>query len=223
MGKILLGRPAARIFTEAGRVTGVETIHGHHRSRSRHLDCADTLCVRLVPDLPEAARQQYDAIPNIGICCLVFKLKRSLSPHFWINFSEPGIEIPGLIEFSNLREVGSTIVYVPYYMPTTHEKLRWSDERLLDEAFTSMRAIQPLLDKNDIIDSRVARLRYAQPICGPDFASRLPSVQTSIEGLQIADTCFYYPEDRGIAESVRLGRQMARNICQKTAASGKTC
>jgi hypothetical protein len=34
-------------------------------------------------------------------------------------------------------------------------------------------------------------------------------VQTPISGLQIADTCYYYPEDRGIAESVRLGQQMA--------------
>ena len=37
----------------------------------------------------------------------------------------------------------------------------------------------------------------------------LPPVQTPIRGLQIADTCFYYPEDRGISESVRLGKEMA--------------
>jgi hypothetical protein len=37
-------------------------------------------------------------------------------------------------------------------------------------------------------------------------------VQTSIAGLQIADTCFYYPEDRGIAESVRLGEAMAAAV-----------
>jgi hypothetical protein len=40
----------------------------------------------------------------------------------------------------------------------------------------------------------------------------LPSIQTSIAGLQIADTCFYYPEDRGISESVRLGKMMAECV-----------
>ena len=40
----------------------------------------------------------------------------------------------------------------------------------------------------------------------------LPAVQTSIAGLQIADTCFYYPEDCGISESVRLGRLMAERV-----------
>jgi hypothetical protein len=30
--------------------------------------------------------------------------------------------------------------------------------------------------------------------------------------LQVADTCYYYPEDRGIAESVRLGAEMANAV-----------
>jgi hypothetical protein len=37
-------------------------------------------------------------------------------------------------------------------------------------------------------------------------------VQTPIAGLQIADTAFYYPEDRGISESVRLAKEMVERI-----------
>ena len=58
-----------------------------------------------------------------------------MSPHFWVNLAQPEIEIPGIVEFSNLREVQDTVVYIPYYMPTTREKFSWSDERLLAEAF----------------------------------------------------------------------------------------
>jgi protoporphyrinogen oxidase len=72
--------------------------------------------------------------------------------------------------------------------------------------------VNPALTSADIVATKVARLRYGQPICEPGFASKIPPVQTPIEGLQIADTCFYYPEDRGIAESVRLGREMAKAI-----------
>jgi protoporphyrinogen oxidase len=60
--------------------------------------------------------------------------------------------------------------------------------------------------------SHVGRLRYAQPVCPPGFADMIPPVQTPITGLQIADTCFYYPEDRGISEGIRLGRAMADAI-----------
>jgi len=31
-----------------------------------------------------------------------------------------------------------------------------------------------------------------------------------IEGLWVADTSYYYPEDRGISESIHFGRNLAR-------------
>ena len=40
---------------------------------------------------------------------------------------------------------------------------------------------------------------------------KLPPVKQSIEGLWIADTSYYYPEDRGISESIDFGRKMARD------------
>jgi protoporphyrinogen oxidase len=117
-----------------------------------------------------------------------------------------------VIEFSNLRELGSVIVYVPYYMPVTNEKFRWSDEKLISDAFGCLTELNPELISADLIEATVARLGNAQPICDVGFAAKIPPVQTPIAGLQIADTCFYYPEDRGIAESVRLGRAMACSI-----------
>ncbi len=161
-------------------------------------------------ELPDAWKRRYDAVKNIGICCVIFKLKRSVSPHFWVNVVDTSHEIPGVIEFTNLRTVGPTIVYVPYYMPVTNPKFRWTDEVMIDDAFDCLTKLNPQLVREDLIEAKVARLRHAQPVCEVGFAEMLPPVQTPIRGLQIADTCFYYPEDRGIAESVRLGREMAR-------------
>ncbi len=97
-------------------------------------------------------------------------------------------------------------------MPITEPKWNWSDEALAEEAFSVIRRINPSITEADRIDVHVARLRYAQPICPPGFAAMIPPVQTPIHGLQIADTCFYYPEDRGIAESVRFGKMMAEAL-----------
>jgi protoporphyrinogen oxidase len=170
------------------------------------------LVPRLVPDMPETLAAQYRAIRNIGVVCLLFKLKKSFSKHFWINIVAPEIEIPGLIEFSNLRPVGQTIVYVPYYMPPTHPKWAWTDDQFVSEAFGYIRKVNPAIGPDDLLDAAVGRLRHAQPVCEPNFRSKLPAIQTPIRGLQIADTCFYYPEDRGIAESIRYGRMMAEAL-----------
>ncbi len=208
-GTLRLGEPVEEVVVERGRVTGVRTAAGTIPADAVISTVPTPLVSRMIPRLPEEAKARYDAIKNIGVACLVFKLKRSVTPHFWVNIVEPGIPIPGIIEFSNLRETGDTIVYVPYYMPTTNPRWDWTDAALLDEAFAAIRRINPALDETDRIDGHVARLRHAQPICPPGFAAMIPPVQTPVWGLQVADTCFYYPEDRGISESVRLGKTMA--------------
>jgi protoporphyrinogen oxidase len=209
-GRIHLSHPAVHVTSHQGRVTGVQTRDRHFPAEAVICTVPTPLVSGLVPDLPTDWKEHFDAIHNIGVICVIFKLSRSVSPHFWVNVSEPDIDIPGVIEFTNLRSVGGdTIVYVPYYMPVTNKKFSWPDDALLAEAFACLKLINPLLSNSDIIATKVARLRYGQPICEPGFASRILPVQTPIAGLQIADTCYYYPEDRGIAESVRLGSQMA--------------
>jgi protoporphyrinogen oxidase len=170
------------------------------------------LVTRVIPGLPQTLKSAYESIQNIGVACLVFKLRKSVTSHFWVNVVDPRIPIPGFVEFSNLRPLPQTIVFVPCYMPVTHPRWAEPDARLLEEAFGFLKQVNPKLTDADLIDARVGRLRFAQPVCPPGFAARLPSVQTPVAGLQIADTCFYYPEDRGISESVRYGRLMARAI-----------
>jgi protoporphyrinogen oxidase len=213
-GHIHLSTPAVRVTSEDGRVTGVEAADGLHSAEAVISTMPTPFVSAMVPDLPADWKAKYDAITNIGVCCLLFKLKKPVTPHFWVNVTEPDMAIPGIIEFSNLRPMpgGETIVFVPYYMPTTNPKFAWDDDRLLDEAFGYIRRINPAIIAADVLARKVARLRYAQPVCEPGFAAKLPPVETPIAGLQIADTCFYYPEDRGIAESVRLAEEMAARV-----------
>lgn len=211
-GQIRLSTPAVRILSDSGRVTGVQTPLGIVSADAVISTMPIPLVSAAVPDLPEDWKAKYNAINNIGVCCLLFKLKKSVTPHFWVNIAEPGVEIPGIIEFSNLRPIDHTVIFVPYYMPVTNPKFSWPAQRLLDEAFGYIQRINPAIVRDDILATHVARLRHAQPICEPGFAAKIPPIQTPIEGLQIADTCFYYPEDRGISESVRIAREMAGRL-----------
>jgi protoporphyrinogen oxidase len=212
-GNVHLGNPVQQVVVSGGKVNGVQTAKGFFPAEAVICTTPTPLVSAMVPDLPSEWKQRYNAIDNIGVICVIFKLSRSVSPHFWVNIIEPDIEIPGIIEFSNLRSIGrDSIVYVPYYMPVTNRKFSWPDQDLLSEAFACLQRIDLSLSKDHIIATKVARLRHGQPICEPGFASKIPPVQTPIQGLQIADTCYYYPEDRGIAESVRLGSAMAESI-----------
>ena len=126
-----------------------------------------------------------------------------------MNVNDPRIEVPGFIEFSNLNPLPASVVYVPYYMPKTHPKWSWTDAQLLDEAQAYLLMTQPHLGPGDVLARHVSRYEYAQPICPPGFYDLLPGMQTSIDGFYMADTSYYYPEDRSINESLRVGHELA--------------
>jgi protoporphyrinogen oxidase len=213
-GEVRLAVPVSRIAADAGRVTGVVAGEETFAADAVISTVPTPLVPRLAPDLSAADRARYEAIANIGVVCVVFRLKRSVSPHFWTNISDPRFEIPGIVEFSNLRPTGDTVVFIPYYMPVTHAKFARSDDFFRSESLGYLKLINPALGEGDVIACYVGRLRHAQPVYPSGFAAMLPPVQTAIAGLQIADTSFYYPEDRGIAESVRLGKTMAERIAE---------
>jgi protoporphyrinogen oxidase len=210
-GLLQLGEAALRVHSENGRVAAVETVSSRYAADAVISTVPLPLVSKLVPDLPDGWCRAYERIVNIGVVCVVLKLRRSVTPHFWVNIIDPDLQIPGIIEFSNLRPMptGETIVYVPYYMPATNSLWDRPNEMFAEEAFAAICRINPQLTSQDLIGSYVGRLRHAQPVCPPGFHAMLPPKQTPIAGLQVADTSYYYPEDRGIAESVRLGQQMA--------------
>lgn len=211
-GRIHLKTSAERVVVDNGHVKAVQAGGREFQADAVISTIPIPLVNGLVPDLPQSWKDKYDAIRNIGVVCLLFKLRKSVTPHFWLNIIADDIEIPGIIEFSNLRPVSETIVYVPYYMPVTQPKWAWTDRQFVDEARAYLKRINPQISDNDVLDAKVSRLRHAQPICEPNFRDKLPPIRTPIKGLQIADTCYYYPEDRGVAESIRLGRGMAEQL-----------
>ena len=120
------------------------------------------------------------------------------------------MDIPGLVEYTNLRPLDRHIVYVPFYMPGEHPKFAEPDKAFLDKVRRYLKKINPALNDEDFIDLRASRYRYAQPICEPGYLDKLPQVALPVKGLWVADTSYYYPEDRGISESIAFGRNMAK-------------
>lgn len=165
---------------------------------------------RLMPDLPADILTKFKAINNIAVVCVIVKLRCAVTENFWLNTNDLDMDIPGLVEYTNLRPLDRHIVYVPFYMPGEHPKFSESDHIFIDKVTRYLKTINPNLTDNDFIELRASRYRYAQPICGPGFLDTLPPVALPVHGLWVADTSYYYPEDRGISESIAFGRQMAK-------------
>ena len=210
-GEIRLQSPVSRVVINAGRVAGVE-VGGQLEAFDKVISTIPLPYVpRVMPDLPSDLLQRFQAIKNIAVVCVVAKLRKALTGNFWLNTNDPEMDIPGLVEYTNLRPLDQHVVYVPFYMPGEHPKFAEPDQAFLDKVRRYLKKINPELTDEDFIDLHASRYRFAQPICEPGYLDRLPPVALPVKGLWVADTSYYYPEDRGISEGIGFGRKMAKD------------
>jgi protoporphyrinogen oxidase len=209
-GEVRLKSSVNKVVIVNGEVTGVE-VAGNLEVFDKVISTIPIPYIaRLMPDLPNDILNRFKAINNIAVVCVIVKLRKQVTENFWLNTNDPDMDIPGLVEYSNLQPLDQHVVYVPFYMPGEHPKFAEPDQAFLDKVRRYLKKINPALVDNDFIDMRASRYRFAQPICDPGFLDKLPPVALPIKGLWVADTSYYYPEDRGISESIDFGRKMAR-------------
>lgn len=208
--RIELATRVEQVVAEAGVVRGVIT-QGVRRDFAAVVSTIPLpYLVRLVPDLPADERQRVAAIRNIGVACVLLKLARPFTRNFWLNINDARIRIPGLIEYSNLNPLdGSSIVYAPFYLPHAHPRWRDDSQSFIAETLAAMQLIRPDWNPAELRAGTVSRYEYAQTVCQPGFFDALPPMASALRGLVLADTSHYYPEDRSISESLRLGSQLA--------------
>lgn len=167
--------------------------------------------VRVMPALPADEKAKVAAIKNVGVVCVLLKLRRPFTRNFWMNINDPRIEIPGLIEYTNLNPLdGASIVYAPYYLPQAHPKYRRDFQVFIDETLAYMKLIRPDFDPAaEVVASTASRYEFAQTVCSPGFYDALPPMRSKVRGLYMADTSHYYLEDRSISDSMRIGARLA--------------
>ena len=211
-GQLRLGTPVSRVDIQDGRVTGVHLPSGFEAFDRVVSTVPLPYVPRMMPDLPAALLEKFSARKNIAVVCVIAKLRRPVTGNFWLNTNDPEMDIPGIVEYSNLRPLEHHVVYVPFYMPGEHPKYREDDQAFTGKVRRYLKRINPDLSDSDFIDIRASRYRHAQPICEPGYLDTLPSPSLPVKGLWVADTSYYYPEDRGISESIGFGRRLAKDV-----------
>ena len=210
-GEIRLRNRVEKVVIEAGKVCGLQVDGAVQEFQKVVSTVPLPYLPRLMPDLPADVLAKFAARRNIAVVCVIAKLAKPVSANFWVNVNDEDMDIPGFVEYSNLRPLGDMhVVYVPFYMPGEHPKFAEPDAAFIHKVKSYLQRINPQLAESDFIDVRASRYRFAQPICEPRYLESLPPVQLPVEGLWAADTSYYYPEDRGISESIGFGRRMAR-------------
>lgn len=211
-GKIKLNSTVEKIIIDKEKVQGIRS-----KGKDEIFDMVIStiplpIIAKIAKDLPKDAYDKYCSKINIGCVCVIAKIKRQLSENFWLNINDDTMDIPGIIEYGNLNPNVGHIIYMPYYMPQKDEKFNDPVDIYKEKFIKYIKTINPDITDSDVISIKINKYYFSQPICEPNFLKNLPDVKSGIKGLWIADTSHYYPEDRGISESIGFGRKLSKRI-----------
>ena len=211
-GHIILKTPIQRVNIEAHKVKGIR-VNGKDKAYDEIISTIPIPYIpKIIPDLPKINIDKFNAIKNVAVVCVIVKLKQPVSKYFWVNVNDRDMDIPGFVEYSNLMPLDNSIVYIPFYMPQNLKKFKDKDDVFIRKVKSYLMQINPKLSSDDFIDLHVSRYLYSQPVCPPKFLSKLPTIDCGIHGLKVADTSYYYPEDRGISESFKFAKNVLSNF-----------
>lgn len=221
--KIRLGSACKGLWVEGEQCRGLQLESGAQPYDA--VICALPLPVfrQLLPSQDSDYARRLQSIRFIGVVCMILRLKRSISPNFWLNVHDPRISFNGIIEYSHLngdeRLGGRSIVYIPYYLESNRERYSYSDERLFDEYCAALGVLNPEFSRDWVEAYRVFRAPHAQPICHTRFSEVVPPVETPWSGCYLVESTQLYPADRVISGTLRLAQDAVLAVLDRDGAT----
>lgn len=215
---LIPGRKVPKILTENQKTQGVILGDGGDTVSADSVisTCAIPSFLKLVDHLGDYGAK-LSSINYLNVVCALFEMDRPFSDNFWLNVNDPRLPFNGIVETTNLNPrpdlKGKSLVYIPYYMSSDNPRWGWMDEAFFDDYITALKLINPQFNENWITGRHIFRDVNAQAVCRVGFSEVTPKMRTPIRGLYITDSAQYYPEDRTLSASVRLGVKVASLIC----------
>lgn len=146
-----------------------------------------------------------------GDLCLVLRLRNSLSPYYWTTVCDD-LPFVVVVEHTNLTgpdSYGGHVVYLSRYLDVSHPLWIQSDGDIFRQFTEALRSMYPAFDPVDVLDWRLRRTRYAQPVITCGYKDRQPAMATTATGVYLAGMAQIYPEDRGMNYAVRIANEAA--------------
>ncbi|MDY1045542.1 NAD(P)/FAD-dependent oxidoreductase [Pseudomonas coleopterorum] len=216
-GEVSLNTKVQGLVAEGKQITAVTTDKGEVAGKKFLF----TPSFPLIADLFEGkADDQWLAklrrVKYLGNMCLVLRLKHSLSDTYWLNVNDPGFPFVGVIEHTNFdtpeNYKGTHIAYLSRYLATQDPVWAYNDEQYLDFALGHLKRMFPKFEKDWVVDYKVWRSEYAQPVTERNYSQYVPDASTPYDNALISTMAQIYPEDRGTNYAIREGRAIAKQL-----------
>lgn len=210
-GKIEKGVSVTKVIAEGGRVTGVRTGNGERKFDAVIVTPAPQI-LRKLADFPKEYAARFDRLDYYASIVLVMSMKQQVTPYYWLNMAPDDSPFVAYIEHTNFIDKsnysGNRIAYLGKYLPQDDPLYKKSDAEIKDAFFSYLEKNLPF-DEANVIEWKVTREPFSQPIVPLNFSEIKLDYITPVQGLYSANMSQIYPEDRGMNFAVMQGNEVA--------------
>lgn len=165
-------------------------------------------------DLPEL---KQDKLMGLGAMTMLLRLRHKLLKDgtYWLNINEKGWPFVAIVEHDNYISSehygGESLVYLGRYLEVSDPAYQKSAPELLRDYQPFLQQLDPKFKQN-LIEAKLFKAPFAQPISLVSQSRFLPKFATSIKNLYWVCMQHVYPFDRGINHAVKSGRKLANHV-----------
>lgn len=217
-GDVTFGERVSGLRADGKRLNAVQTSSGEVTGRQFLFTPAFPIIADIFEGSDPGWLARLRRVKYLGNMCLVLRLKHSLSDTYWLNVNDPGFPFVGVIEHTNFdmpeNYKGSHIAFLSRYLAVEDPVWDYTDEQYVDFALEHLKRMFPKMDKSWVIEHRVWRAEFAQPVTERGYSQYVPGRETPFENASISTMAHIYPEDRGTNYAIREGRSVAGEIAE---------
>ena len=182
------------------------------------INCKDKVVISTLPlaDLKKIKKNRVNSFKYLNKfknCCvtLVFiKSSQKLNSDYWVTVSDKKIPFDLII---NQNEIWNDDDYYYYYLSRYHvDKNYFKNKNIIEIFYNGLSKIYKSFDPNQIIEYKILYSNSAAPIPFCNFSKKLPKIKTCFSNFFHTGFDFIYPEDRGVGNSIKLGKDLSRTL-----------
>lgn len=176
------------------------------------------LFVKIAPELPLAYAKKMIDFKGRGTLNLVLSLKRKFLSDgtYWLNINEKKFPFIGVIEQTNYMPISkynnNYIIYLARYLPVDNPLFKADKKILMRKFLPYLKKINPEFNQNWINKAWLFKYGFAQPIVGLNYSKIIPSIETPIKNIYLANMQQVYPWDRQVNYAVELGKKVSEMV-----------
>jgi protoporphyrinogen oxidase len=215
-GAIHLGQAVEEVLIEKGVAQGVRVAGQVREFETVIVTVPSPVYRRLIPTAPADYLTLLDQTDYLGIVCPLLVLDRPLTGFWTLNITEDAIPFTGVIEttaYIDPKDVGGYhLVYLPKYTAPASEWLTKSDEEIREIWLTNLQTMFPQFDRRWVRYFVIHRERYVEPLHRLNETHLIPTIETPVRNLYLANTAQIYPALTNGESVCRHARGVAQTV-----------